>query len=236
MSSRSRRRPRSKDRKASSGTRTISLGWPIVIAVVGAIAVIGLIVFVVVQAGGSSNDYTEEDLAAEADDSATLPGEYIDLIEIYGGPYPATAGHVTDPVDYASVGNSNPPAGGPHWSGACGEDPKAAPPICGPAPWGVYRDEWEPETMVHNMEHGGVDIWYNTDDQELISQMETLLEEELLPDYKLIVMAPYSEMEAETIAFTSWTRFEKFPASEFTEERLREFLDAHVRRFNPEHF
>jgi hypothetical protein len=235
MSSRSRRRPRSRDRKASSGTRTINLGWPIVIGVAGVIAVVGLIAFVVIQAGGSSSNFTEEDLAAEADASTALPGEFIDLVEIYGGPYQETAGHVDTPVDYAGAGNSNPPAGGPHWSGACGDDPTTAPAICGPAPWGVYRAEWKPQTLVHNMEHGGAVVWYNTDDQELVSQMEDLVID-MLPDYELVVMAPYSEMEPETVAFTSWSRLDKFPASEFTEERLREFLDAHVRRFNPEHF
>jgi len=50
------------------------------------------------------------------------------------------------------------------------------------------------------------------------------------------VAATYSEMEAETIALTSWSRLDKFPAAEYTEERVRDFMETHVRRFNPEHF
>ena len=140
------------------------------------------------------------------------------------------------PVDYEGAGNTNPPVAGPHWNGDCGDDPFSAPAICGPAPWGVFREEWDRETLVHNMEHGGAVLWYNTEDQELITTMEDLLLDNLLPDLDLIVMAPYSDMEPETIALTSWGRIDKFTADEYSEERVRDFMETHVRRFNPESF
>jgi hypothetical protein len=43
-------------------------------------------------------------------------------------------------------------------------------------------------------------------------------------------------MEPNTIAFTAWTRLDKFPVSELTRERLQDFVDAHHKRFNPEGF
>ncbi|HEU4760119.1 MAG TPA: DUF3105 domain-containing protein, partial [Dehalococcoidia bacterium] len=43
--------------------------------------------------------------------------------------------------------NSNPPTSGPH-----------AP---APAPWGVSAAPLPKEVPVHNMEHGGVVVWYN---------------------------------------------------------------------------
>ena len=181
----------------------------------------------------------EAAIAAEADADPALPGEYVDLAAIYGGQYgndgPSTAPHVTREVDYAGDGNSNPPAGGPHWSGACTDDPSTSPPFCGPAPWGIYRDPWEAETLVHNMEHGGVVVWYNTTNEGVIGEIEALVANRL-PLVDLLVMAPYPEMEDETIALTAWSRIDKFPVSDYTPERVQTFIETHVRRFNPESF
>lgn len=209
------------------------MSWPWAIAGVGTVAVVGLIAFLIIQAGGgSATNFDDEDIAAEADDSPELPGEYIDLPAIYGGPYPETGGHLRESIDYEAEGNSNPPTGGPHWNAGCGDDPSAAPAFCGPAPWGIYREPWDPETLVHNMEHGGVVIWYNSDDGAVRDQLEQLV---LDSDADLLVLAPYPDMEDETVAITSWTRIDKFPVAELTEERVNEFIDTHLRRFNPEH-
>ena len=43
-------------------------------------------------------------------------------------------------------------------------------------------------------------------------------------------------MEPKTIAITSWTRLDKFPVAEPTEERLQRFIDENHKRFNPEGF
>jgi len=43
-------------------------------------------------------------------------------------------------------------------------------------------------------------------------------------------------MEPETIAFTAWSRLDKFPVGELTEKRFRDFVDEHHKRFNPEGF
>ena len=177
--------------------------------------------------------------AVELSEDPELPGEHVALPEIYqderglasygsDGSVPNTAPHVTDDIDYAAVGNSNPPAGGPHWAGACPSDPLEAN-RCGPAPWGIYRDPWPPQTLVHNMEHGGMVIWYNTTDQTVIDDMESFVQD-LFP----VVLTPYPDMEDETIAMTTWGRILKFPVSEYTRERLEEFEDVHNCRFNPE--
>lgn len=178
---------------------------------------------------------------AEADDDPSLPGEYVNLPEIYGGFYgnpdgANTATHVRRDVDYVAESNSNPPAGGPHWgSAACGIDPEEAPPFCGPAQWGIYRKAWQPETLVHNMEHAGVVLWYNTADQTIIDELENLIADRLR-NGQLLVMAPYPDMEDETVALTAWSRIDKYPVSEYTRERVEEFIDVHERRFNPEDF
>ncbi len=177
--------------------------------------------------------------AIELDPAPDLPGEYVNLPEIYqderglasygsDGSVPNTAPHVQDDVDYEGVGNSNPPAGGPHWAAGCTRDPTEAG-ECGPAPWGIFRDPWPAETLVHNMEHGGMVIWYNTTDQAVIDDMESFVQD-LFP----VVLTPYPDMEEETIAMTTWGRILKFPVSEYTRERLIEFENVHNCRFNPE--
>ena len=173
---------------------------------------------------------------AEADDDPSLPGEYVDLPAIYGGPYPASAQHVTRDVDYVAERVGSPPVGGPHWGrSACGTDPVAAPPLCGPAPWGVYHAPWRPETLVHNMEHAGVVIWYNTADRDTIESLEDFAVEQLNADRQL-VLVPYPDMADDTVAITTWSRRDMFPAEDLTIERLQAFLDAHYCRFDPEGF
>ena len=175
--------------------------------------------------------------AAEADSNPLLPGDHVDLPAIYRGPYPDTAPHVRRTAAYEADGNSNPPAGGPHWgsAGQCPPDPARAPAFCGPVPWGIYRLPWQAESLVHNMEHAGVILWYNTDDQAIIDELEELIAERLNAG-QLLVMAPYPEMEAEHIALTGWSRIDKFPIEEYNRDRVERFIDVHERRFNPEDF
>ncbi len=175
--------------------------------------------------------------AAEADSNPLLPGDHVDLPAIYGGPYPDTAKHVIRAVAYEADGNSNPPAGGPHWgSGAqCPPDPELAPAFCGPVPWGIDRLPWQAESLVHNMEHAGVVLWYNTDDQAIIDELESLIAERRNAG-QLLVMTPYPDMEAEHIALTGWSRIDKFPVDQYSQGRVERFIDVHERRFNPEDF
>jgi len=209
--------------------------------VVGIAAVVSLVAYLIWQQGQPASEQFAEAAEIEKDPAPDLPGEYINLPELYAdergnasygsdGSVPNTAPHVTVDVDYAADGNSNPPAGGPHWgAGGCPTDPSEAPRFCGPAPWGIYRAEWPAETLVHNLEHGGMVVWYNTDDQEVIDDIESFARD-LFP----VVVAPYSGMEEDTIALTAWTRLDKFPVSEYTRERIETFEEELNCRFNPE--
>ena len=59
---------------------------------------------------------------------------------------------------------------------------------------------------------------------------------ERLRNGELLVMTPYPDMEREQIAVTAWSRIDKFPVSEYSLARVEAFIDAHMRRFNPEKF
>jgi hypothetical protein len=210
----------------------------------GVAVIVALIGYVIWQSGKPGEDANAEAVAAEADSRTTLAGEWIDLPEIYGVTYGDNARHVDRAVDYATdcnddgtVCNSNPPAGGPHWgAGPCPRDPDDATPFCGPVPWGIYRETWPAESVVHNMEHGGIVVWYNTDNTQLRDELEDLINNNHIDRGQLVVMLPYEDMEEDTIALTAWSRIDKFPVSEYSEDRVETFFDDHARRFNPEKF
>jgi hypothetical protein len=127
------------------------------------------------------------------------------------------SGNISKPLCY----NSNPPTSGPH-SGT-------------PMPFKVLDNPAPKENLIHNMEHGGVVVWYNTDDAGVIKQLADTVNSEL-DRRRLVVMSKYTEMEPNTIAVTSWTRLDKFPVSDFNTKRVRDFIEENSKRFNPEGF
>ncbi len=231
-------RARRKASRKKGGHRRRKIPLVPIILTSAVIAVVAVVAVAILQSGGQGGN-SGDAIAAEASDDPSLPGQYVDLPNIYDGPYGSgdggTGGHVSRDIDYVADGNTNPPAGGPHWSGRCAEDPSDAPAFCGPAPWGIYREPWEPATLVHNMEHAGVIIWYNTSAQQTIDELEDIAEARL-EDGTNLVLAPYPDMEPETIALTAWSRIEKFPVTEYSKSRMEKFIDTHERRFNPEGF
>ncbi len=235
-STRSRRTPAASPGGSGPSIPTI----PIVIAV-GVIAVVALIGFLIWQNGKEASPANASAAAHERDPAPDKAGEHVNLPEIYqderglasysGGDVPNTAPHVNEVVDYSDQGL--PPAGGPHWSGGCGDDPVEAPQFCGPAPWGIYREPWVASTLIHNMEHGGTVIWYNTTDQEVIDDLEDFVSGN---SDKLLVLAPYPEMEEEQVAITVWARRGLIPAGEYSREFIDDFMDDWYCEFDPEGF
>jgi len=228
--------------RPSSSGRGLRIPWVPIAVVFGIVAVVGVVAYLVLQTRKAPGERFAGAAKIEADPAPDLPGEYVNLPEIYAdgstlahygaSDGPNTNSHVTRDVDYTNQGL--PPAGGPHWgSSSCGDDPKNAPAFCGPAPWGIYRDPWSAESLVHNLEHGGLVVWYNTTDTSIRDQLE-----DIVAGYgnknALVVMAPYPEMESETIALTAWGRRDKFPVSDYSEDRVKTFIDKLKCRFNPE--
>lgn len=232
-----------------SGESRFNIPWVPIVVFIAAVGIAGLIGYLIWQQSKPAKNHFDEAARLEADPAPDLPGVYVDLPKIYGGFYgnsdgPNTAEHVTRDVNYATdcttttpkVCNSNPPVGGPHWgSRACPEDPDDAPAFCGPAPWGVYRKPWQPGSLVHNMEHSGIVIWYNTTNQQVIDELESLAKSDLKNKH-LLVLTPYPDMEPETIAVTTWGRIDKFPVSQYSKDRVTTFIRKLRCRFNPENF
>ncbi len=122
--------------------------------------------------------------------------------------------------------NSNPPTSGPH--------------AAAPAAWGVHDEAVAKEQAVHNMEHGGVVVWYNCNGGEtpLTTEGCAQLRDRLaaivrsaLDDGLFILMTPYAEMENQ-IALTAWQYLDAF--DQFDEAHVRAFIASFECKFNPE--
>jgi len=120
--------------------------------------------------------------------------------------------------------NSDPPTSGPH-------GPAAA--------WGVHEDPVRKESAVHNMEHGGVVVWYNcAAGRPLLAAQCTALRDQLAAivspaaDRGLyVLMTPYADME-HRIALTAWRTLDSFDA--FDGARVQAFIASFECRFDPE--
>ncbi len=119
---------------------------------------------------------------------------------------PAT--HIPDTTTYDNY-NSVPPTSGPHWDVA--------------APWGISTEPVPNERQVHNLEHGGVMIQYNTTDTVLVSDLEKFAEKQTNYPCFLLV-APYPDMTY-PVAVTAWGVRDTMTA--YDEARLQAFVDAY---------
>ncbi len=124
--------------------------------------------------------------------------------------------------------NSNPPTSGPH-------APR-------PADWGVSSVPLPKEVAVHNMEHGGVVIWYNCNGgpQPLDEAACLELHDKLAAvtnaardQGKLVLLTTYQDMD-HRIALTAWRTLDIF--DEFDAARITAFIASFERKFNPEGF
>lgn len=226
-------------RASATRTQVKSRGinpW-IIVGVAGGIAIIGLLVYAVVGQGSSTDGLTGWQ-KAEQDASTSLPGVYYPVHPGFDGRYGTAddrqhfANGITYPLCSADqianneISNplcytSNPPVSGPH--------------AVSPMPFKVLDNPAPKENLIHDMEHGGVVIWYNTSNQDVINQLKDITNS-ALDRRRLVVMSEYKDMEADTIAVTAWTRIDKFSASQMDRKRVQDFIEAHNKRFNPEGF
>jgi hypothetical protein len=133
-------------------------------------------------------------------DAANQPGERVpDMGNL----------HIQDGEASPLAYNSTPPASGPHYGGL--------------SAWGVHSEPIPDELVVHNLEDGGVAIWYDCPHgcDELVDQLESVV-----GNYREgVLLAPYPGMDSQ-IALTAWTRIDKFDA--FDEQRITRFVNAYL--------
>ena len=127
------------------------------------------------------------------------------------------------PDPYSSV----PGVSGPHW------DPS------GVANWGVYSTPQNESQMIHNLEHGGIVIWYDPDAlddaqvAELTSYVEGQVSSGISGRYKFI-LTPWggSADLGAAVAVTAWRHLLKLDT--FDMDAIRSFADSNYLRYAPE--
>ena len=108
--------------------------------------------------------------------------------------------------------SSAPPTSGPHWAR--------------PAPWGIHSEPLPNEWQVHNLEHGGIMIQYNTEDPNLITQLRRFAQKQ--SDFPcFLIVAPYPDMQF-PVAVTAWGVRDTMES--YDEARLQEFVDAYLNK------
>ena len=121
--------------------------------------------------------------------------------------------------------NSTPPTSGPHYGGI--------------ARWGIHADPIRYEQLIHNLEDGGVVVYYQCENgcpeleeqlQEVIALYERAGSHVILvpndPTWTIGSNSRQLHQDMETrIALTAWQRIDKF--NEFDAERIRSFIDRY---------
>ncbi len=121
--------------------------------------------------------------------------------------------------------SSLPAASGPHWNG--------------PAAWGAYESAQNETQLIHNLEHGGIVIWYDPEsltDAE-IDQINTYVQGQVATGISgrfKFVASPWGASEdlGAAVAVTAWRHLLKLDA--FDLDAVRAFADANYLRHAPE--
>ncbi|MEK7539617.1 MAG: DUF3105 domain-containing protein [Patescibacteria group bacterium] len=120
--------------------------------------------------------------------------------------------HVSQAEIEAFSYNSNPPTSGPHSSQVTA--------------FGVYDSPIFNGYQIHMLEHGGILIQYNTDDQAVVDQLRELTRE-LSKSNPRVALMPNPEID-QLIALTAWTHLENLATVD--EAAIQEFFFAYVNR------
>jgi Protein of unknown function (DUF3105) len=127
------------------------------------------------------------------------------------------------PDPYSSI----PATSGPHW------DPS------GVANWGTYSTPQNESQLIHNLEHGGIVIWYDPDVlddaqvAELTSYVEGQVSSGISGRYKFILTPWGGSVElGSEVAVTAWRHLLKLDT--FDMDAIRAFADANYLRHAPE--
>ncbi len=124
--------------------------------------------------------------------------------------------HITEGTQgsgYTSV----PATSGPHWSSADS-----------PAPWGVYTNAQPQERMLHNMEHGGIVIWYQPAVLSTagLATLTQFVQQQITTEEFKVILTPWSGANFNhAIAVTAWDWLLYLDTADL--DKIRGFMDDH---------
>ena len=131
-------------------------------------------------------------------------------------------------------------------SAPCGADPYSSVPATSgphwgttPASWGVYSTPQPESQVIHNLEHGGIVIWYDADAvtdaevNEMASYVEGQVATGLGGRFKFI-LSPWGESEdlGAVVAVTAWRHLLKLDTVDM--DAIRTFGDGNYLKWAPE--
>ncbi len=113
--------------------------------------------------------------------------------------------------------DSIPATSGAHWSSADS-----------PGPWGVYSNAQPEERMLHNMEHGGIVIWYQPArlDATGLASLTNYVQQQITTSQFKVILTPWSGADfGHAVAVTAWNWLLYLDTANV--DAVRTFLDAH---------
>jgi len=124
--------------------------------------------------------------------------------------------HITEGTQgsgYTSV----PATSGPHWSSADS-----------PGPWGVYASAQPQERVIHNMEHGGIVIWYQPAllSAEDVATLTAFVQQQVTTEQYKVILTPWSGADfGHPVAVTAWHWLLYLDTADL--DQVRSFIGAH---------
>jgi hypothetical protein len=180
---------------------------------------------------------------AELDDSDGLPGRFVPT---QGRAHTLTGYPLSKPIPFcdpdAISGHcyaSNPPTSGTHLPVQRGVLLADGNRLNIPPDPGVYDFQIPREAIPHIEEHAGVYVGYNCNNNPDCDRTTERLKDLVTQEISLgarVVLSPDPDLADDTIGLAAWTRVDAFPASDYTDSRVRDFIKAHSCRFDPEGF
>ncbi len=108
----------------------------------------------------------------------------------------------------------SPPTSGSHW-----------PSPAAPAPWGIKDVQLPNEVVVHNLEHGGVVIFYKGLTADETNKLKDLVRLLMNNGYKKMVLEPYADMSDARVALSAWDWGLKLAT--YDDAQIVKFVRAH---------
>ncbi len=129
-------------------------------------------------------------------------------------------GHIEGNTPHTEAYSVVPATSGAHWAGAT--TPLGIP---SPARWGRYDAVIPDEILIHNLEHGGIGLHYDCDDEcpEIVAALDDLMPR----NPSQYIMSPYPGLPSK-IAITSWRHH--IYLDEVDVEEILKFIDEYQDR------
>jgi hypothetical protein len=130
----------------------------------------------------------------------------------------ADAGGVHIPGGQQGTAYTSVPAtSGQHWNTADS-----------PGPWGVYTTAQPQERLLHNMEHGGIVIWYQPPllGAEDLATLSAFVQQQVTTERFKVILTPWSGADfGHPLALTAWNWLLYLDTADL--DKVSGFIDAH---------